>query len=332
MITIQSVIKEKIIKLPRGLKEFIVIINDIIIATFSFTFTFLLSSNDFSKIYNQEVTHFFIISTLILLFVFKIFNIYSTVTRYLGLYDFHVITKSICVFALTCSSYLFLSETKILSVTFPIIQSFFLFCLIIFSRHLASNFLIVKNKQKKLRKRSLIYGAGDAGIHLYNLLEKGNQFHVVGFIDDNESLQNRLINNLKILNPNNITSFQTYYGITEVILAMPTIDKKRKLEIIELLSSYKLNVYSLPDISQYRASKVSLIDLKRIDIPDIISRSIHKPIETMFTKNIYKKTVMFTGGVGSIGFELLKQSLLLNATSLLLIDMNELELYNAEEN
>ena len=329
--TMQAVIKEKIIRLPRRVKQIIVIGNDIIIIIFSFFITFFISSIDLNQLFQKEIVQYFFMSSLVLLFILKVLKLYDTITRYLALYNFLIIFKGICVFTLICIIYLTFYYNSFVTITFPIIQSFFLFSLIIFSRNLASNFLLVKNNEKKVKKRALIYGAGEAGIHLSQVLEKSNQFQIIGFLDDNVNLHNRHINNLKILNPDNFSIYQTYFGITEIILAIPSLKKSRKIEIIDLLSSHKFNVYSLPDISEYTVSKISVIDLKKVDIADITSRSIHEPIQSLLRKNINNKIVMITGGGGSIGQELAKQSLLLNAKTLLIIDMNELGLYGVNE-
>ena len=329
--TMQAVIKEKIIRLPRRVKQIIVIGNDIIIIIFSFFITFFISSIDLNQLFQKEIVQYFFMSSLVLLFILKVLKLYDTITRYLALYNFLIIFKGICVFTLICIIYLTFYYNSFVTITFPIIQSFFLFSLIIFSRNLASNFLLVKNNEKKVKKRALIYGAGEAGIHLSQVLEKSNQFQIIGFLDDNVDLHNRHINNLKILNPDNFSIYQTYFGITEIILAIPSLKKSRKIEIIDLLSSHKFNVYSLPDISEYTVSKISVIDLKKVDIADITSRSIHEPIQSLLRKNINNKIVMITGGGGSIGQELAKQSLLLNAKTLLIIDMNELGLYGVNE-
>ena len=203
--TVQDVIKEKIIKLSRRSKQIIVIVNDIIIIIFSFFISFFISAVDINQLFNKEVIQYFLFSSLILLLILKLLKLYDTITRYLALYNFLVIAKGICAYTLICVIYLILYENNLLTLTFPIIQSFFLFSLIILSRNVASNFLLIKNKDKKIRKRALIYGAGEAGMHLCHILEKNNQFQIIGFLDDNIDLHKRHINNLKILNPNNLS-------------------------------------------------------------------------------------------------------------------------------
>src|SRR5450631_4035731 len=73
-----------------------------------------------------------------------------------------------------------------------------------------------------------IYGAGDAGAHLSNLLLTTRAFNPIVFIDDNKSLRGRLVNGIKVHAPEGLPALIKAHGIDRILLAVPSMNRRRR--------------------------------------------------------------------------------------------------------
>ena len=109
---------------------------------------------------------------------------------------------------------------------------------------------------------------------------------------------------------------------------MPSIGRHKRNQIIKKLSKYKLIVKTLPSISEIIDGRVTISDIKDLNIDDLFNREQVKPDRKLLNKNIKNKVVLVTGAGGSIGSELCRQIIKLKPSKLLLLELNEFALYN----
>ena len=188
----------------------------------------------------------------------------------------------------------------------------------------------MKNKTSK-KINVLIYGAGEAGRQLGVSLEKNNDFKVVGFLDDNKKLKNKTLLGRTINYTNNLKKIAFNLDIGQVFIAMPSISRRKRNQIVKKLSKLKIIVKTLPSISEIIDGRVTVSDIKDINIDDLLNRQQVKPDIKLLKKNISKKIVLVTGAGGSIGSELCRQIIKLKPLKLLLLELNEFALYNIRE-
>ena len=188
----------------------------------------------------------------------------------------------------------------------------------------------MKNKTSK-KINVLIYGAGEAGRQLGVSLEKNNDFKVVGFLDDNKKLKNKTLLGRTINYTNNLKKIAINLNIGQVFIAMPSISRRKRNQIVKKLSKLKIIVKTLPSISEIIDGRVTVSDIKDINIDDLLNRQQVKPDIKLLKKNINKKIVLVTGAGGSIGSELCRQIIKLKPLKLLLLELNEFALYNIRE-
>ena len=188
----------------------------------------------------------------------------------------------------------------------------------------------MKNKTSK-KINVLIYGAGEAGRQLGVSLEKNNDFKVVGFLDDNKKLKNKTLLGRTINYTNNLKKIAFNLDIGQVFIAMTSISRRKRNQIVKKLSKLKILVKTLPSISEIIDGRVTVSDIKDINIDDLLNRQQVKPDIKLLKKNINKKIVLVTGAGGSIGSELCRQSIKLKPLKLLLLELNEFALYNIRE-
>ena len=175
-----------------------------------------------------------------------------------------------------------------------------------------------------------IYGAGEAGAHLSNLLLTTRAFDPVIFIDDNKGLRGRLVNGIKVHLPENLPALIKENGIDRILLALPSLTRRRRREILTLLEPLGVHVQSVPDLEQLVTGTANLADLREVDVSDLLGRDAVPPKPGLFDACIRDMVVMVTGAGGSIGSELCRQIIGLGPKRLVLFEMSELALYNIE--
>src|SRR5690606_19592398 len=120
-------------------------------------------------------------------------------------------------------------------------------------------------------------------------------------------------------------------GINAVLLAIPSASRQRRNEIISRIQAANVQVRTLPSVSEIAQGRVSLSDLRELDIDDLLGREPVSPNHILLGKNITGKVVLVTGAGGSIGSELCRQILALNPTRLILVELSEYALYQILE-
>jgi FlaA1/EpsC-like NDP-sugar epimerase len=179
-------------------------------------------------------------------------------------------------------------------------------------------------------KRVAIYGAGEAGARLSSALIGGTDFEPVLFIDDRRALQGSQINGIGVYPPEDLTELVLSKGIERVLLAMPSASHRRRREVLSALEPLSVHVQSLPDLADIISGKARIDELREVDVSDLLGRDPVPPNPTLFESCIRGKSVMVTGAGGSIGSELCRQILRVAPRRLVLFEMSELALYNAE--
>lgn len=176
----------------------------------------------------------------------------------------------------------------------------------------------------------VIYGAGEAGSQLAHALSSENKYKVVGFVDDNSQLHNQIIHGVKIHSPKKLPELVKKYEIDSILLAIASAGKQRNREVIEGLQNLGVEIKTIPGISEIISGRVSISDIRKIDIVDLLGREEVEPDPNLLEKNIRGKAVMVTGAGGSIGSELCRQILRLLPKRLVLFERNEFALYNID--
>lgn len=176
--------------------------------------------------------------------------------------------------------------------------------------------------------RTLIYGAGSTGMRLLQELRNDSRFQVVGFLDDQPSLQGRHLQNVRIHLPEQLSGLVARHQVEQVLLAMPSVQRDRKRMLVDLLTNQGLKVLSIPSLAQLASGQRLVTDLQPVAIEDLLGREPSTPDPQLLTAAVAGKGVLVTGG-GSIGSELCRQALALGARCLVVVERSEFALYTA---
>jgi FlaA1/EpsC-like NDP-sugar epimerase len=176
-------------------------------------------------------------------------------------------------------------------------------------------------------RRVAIYGAGMAGQQLGFALRQEGKLTLVAYIDDNKSLNGHRIDGVKIHCAEDIDEIVDDLNVGEILLALPGIGRARRLQIIERLAPLQVSVRSLPSIANIIEGRVSVGDLREIQLDELLGRDPVPPDEDLLAAAITGKDILISGAGGSIGSELCRQVVLRRPRKIVLVDQSEFALY-----
>lgn len=218
--------------------------------------------------------------------------------------------------------------------TLAVLVPMILFMLVATSRIVLSALLrdILYSRRRSGGRNVLVYGAGVAGRELSLSIADDPEFHIVGFIDDNPVLRGRRLDGHKIWAPAELPQIVQCEGVDEILLAMPAASRARRRQIVEEVQQLApgVGVRSLPNIAEIASGRVTVGDLREIQIEELLGRDQVTPDPRLMSANIRGRCVMVTGAGGSIGSELSRQILLQQPSTIVLSERSELALYMIE--
>jgi FlaA1/EpsC-like NDP-sugar epimerase len=261
--------------------------------------------------------------------IFVRFGLYRAVIRYIGFKALWAVVQAVSLYALVWGVIGFMMAVEGIPRS-VILINWVLSLLAIGGLRIVARALL-SGKTNNDKKRVLVYGAGDAGIQLVSALEHSSEYYPVGLIDDSLELQGNQIRGLKVFSVDGIDGVIHKLKVDEVLVAMPSASRTKRLDIINALESYPVLVRLLPGIAELAQGKVSIGDLREVSIKDLLGRDTVDANKDLLGKNITGRTVMVTGAGGSIGSELCRQIVFLKPKVLILYEMSELALYTIEK-
>ena len=329
-------IREKLLSANRLTKQIVIALTDFILLLLSsyFSFVIIFGLNTFN-LTDQYLK--IILTPFIGVLVFFSLGIYKSIVRYI---DFDVIRNLLSALAIILILNLiiflflkdFLSFLKLsishlsyeISFQSWVVESLFALVLIVSSRVAANTFFLKTAGEKRV----LIYGAGSAGIQLASALRISAEMRPVGFIDSDPSLHNTFVGGLKVLDPNGIERLILKGRVDEVLIAMPSAKKSVVRSLLSDIEKYSIKVRILPGVAELAQGKVSIGELKEVEITDLLGRTEVEPDQNLISKNLKEKVVLVTGAGGSIGAEISRQVLKNHCRKLIILDVNEFSLYS----
>ena len=135
----------------------------------------------------------------------------------------------------------------------------------------------------------------------------------------------------RIYSPKNLSDLINKNNITLILLAIPSIQRKRRNEIIKSLLHYKIAVRTIPNISNLASGKSLITEFLELNINDLLGRFEVEPFKNLMKKNNFEKTILVTGAGGSLGSELCRQIINQKPKKLLLIEISEYALYTIQQ-
>jgi len=333
---------ERLLPLSQNLKKLLLVALDAFLIFFSATLSFSIRLGEW-YIPNGEMIFILLSAPIIALPIYYFSGIYQVVVRFFSFRNLWLFIKVISISALLWGIYalMFALDSIIESeIVFPrsvvFIHLFISIILTTSSRIIARWILLKKLIPIKLEhhqnpKIVLIYGAGISAVQLMSSLDKSNRYFIVGFIDDIENLQGRYIDGIRVFPSSQIEGIIATFHVEEIFIAISPLSRRKRKNIIDSLEKYQIKVRILPDATDLADGSIKIQDLKEVSIEDLLGRDPVPNDRELLAKTIKGKVVLVTGAGGSIGSEICRQVVLNKPKGLILLEHNELALYNINQ-
>ncbi|KMM84080.1 polysaccharide biosynthesis protein [Pseudomonas lundensis] len=334
-------LRSYLLALPRRYKRVLQIGTDVVLVWLALLLAFLVRLGVDDMI-NPVKLHFwlFVAAPLVAIPLFIRFGMYRAVMRYFGNDALIAIIKAVSLSSLILAVVVYWYSNHNNVVPRSIIFNYWWLSLIMLGGlrlgmrqyFLGDWFAAAQHVPFTSRDDGLprvaIYGAGAAGNQLVAALRMGRVMRPVAFIDDDESIADRVISGLQVFKPDHIQQMIDRTGAQELLLAIPSSSRGRRREILGLLEGFPLHVRSVPGFMDLASGRVKVDDIQEVDIADLLGRDAVPAQGELLEHCIKDQSVLVTGAGGSIGSELCRQILALRPTTLLLFEHSEFNLYS----
>ena len=326
---------QPVLALPRYAKRIIALSVDITLCILTIWLAFYLRLGEFITFtQNTPLATGLIsavgVSLLVAIPLFIVSGLYRAIFRYSGWPAMVAVSRALAVYGLLYTSVITVIGVPGVPRTIGIIQPLLLFFAVASSRALARFWLggaYRSQLQVAALPKALVYGAGTAGRQLVSALANSFEMRVIGFLDDDDRLHGHALNGQPIFSPAELPGLIDSKGVTHVLLAIPSVSRHRRNEILRQIATQPVAVRTLPSFTDLAEGRVTFSDLRDLDIDDLLGRESVAPNHILLAKNITNKVVLVTGAGGSIGSELCRQIIQLKPEKLLLVEMSEYALY-----
>lgn len=317
-------------------RTILAIFHDIVAAAFAWVVAYLLRFNfsiplDFAS--EMLATVGWVVMLQVSVFVG--FGLYRGVWRFASVSDLKRIFLAVSSAAVLLAAFFFMFKTNVVIprsvlVLDPLLLILFMggsrFAYRAWKEHLLYGMTL------KQGEPVIVLGAGEAAIALVKDLARSTQWRVVALLDDDLTMQGREIFGVKVKGTiEQLASVSRYLSVKYVIVAMPSVHHQKRREAIESANALGLEVMTVPAIDDLMSGKVSVSQIRKVDVEDLLGRDSVKLDSSGLQMLIDQKVVMVSGAGGSIGSELCRQIVKYQPNILVCLDISEFSLYQLEQ-
>ena len=309
---------------------------DLLVVSASYFFALLLRHDFRFSLINPEYVEtwerFTPIYAIACLVVFMLLGLYKSIWRFAGLNEFYRI-----LIASLSMSLVHVAATLVFYIRMPIsyymigaLVQFVLVLAIRFSYRIYLSFFPKNAKRNK--DRIMLIGAGSAGqMILRDISENREEGKVVCIIDDNTNKWGRYVDGVRVVGGReSILESVEKYHVNKIFIAIPSATMAQRRDVLSICNETGCEIKNLPGMYQLFSGQVTVKELKDVSIEDLLGRDPIKPDMDEVFRFINGKTVMVTGGGGSIGSELCRQIAGHSPRRLIIFDVYENNAYNIQ--
>jgi len=327
----------RLISLPRFTKKLLLMFADTILLVLALWFSFSLRLGELFIIdISDRLIWLSAAAPIIAIPLFIRFGLYRAIIRYLGMRAAWPVVQAVALYAVLWGLLALLSGVPGIPRSVVLINAM-VALLVVGGSRMLMRWLLRQTQEgngaqsDRMCIRLVIFGAGEAGRQLAVGLVQSPDYKLCGFVDDAAELQGRDLMGVPILSIEQLEPFVERQKVTELLLAIPSITRKARNQIIERLRPVPVRIRTLPGIVDLAKGKVNLSELHELDVEDLLARDPAEPDESLLQAQVNDQVVMVTGAGGSIGSEICRQILRRRPKVLLLFEMSEFALYEVDQ-
>jgi len=322
--------QQRILAWPRAIKRLVVLSMDVVLSLLAtwLAFTLRLDSPNWP---DETQLRVYLLAPLLAIPVFIRLGLYRAIFRYTGQAALLTTAKAVAIYGGLLVGALLWARWENVPRSLGVLQPLIFLLLVGGSRALARFWLAGRRQALAGHERFLIYGAGLAGAQTAAALAMSGQYSLLGFVDDDPAKIGRSINGVQVHAGRDIAAIVEKEGVTDILLALPSVSRERRNRIIESLRHLPLHIRTLPGMADLTSGRVTVQDFRELDIEDLLGRDPVPPDAALMARDLAQKTVLVTGAGGSIGGELCRQILRQQPDLLILLDHSEFALYSIHQ-
>ena len=325
----------------RFLSRWLVLAIDVIIAIFSFLAATALRLNfRYEELHLEVFIYHFVFLLSIRLITFLYFKTYSGIIRHTSIEDAVLILKTIftgtmvaAVISLAIRYFLQVETLIYVPISILVIEFFICLFLLVSLRFMVKKFYESFINEFKPAVGVLIYGAGYSGLLTKNVIQndRGINYQVLGFIDDNESKVGKTIEGIRVFNlAEALDKFVDTYEGLQVIMAIKNINIQAKRKISDVFLDRGVVVKTLPPVDKWVGGEFAINQIHNVKIEDLLGREEIQMNNKMISEEMNSKSILVTGAAGSIGSEIVRQLIAYFPSKIILVDQAESGLFDLE--
>jgi len=320
-----------ILGLKRQQKKTVLMIFDAIAVPISLWFAYFLRIGVPRQDVIESLVGVFVLTPMLAVLIFWYLGLYSTLIRSMENRTIVIIATGSVITGLFVAAAAYMDKGIWVPRSVPAIFAILTFLSVGGIRVLAITYYRYAIGFSLIREPLLIYGAGGVGIQLATALENSQLYSVIGFIDDDPSMQGSTIRGRRIYTPDSLGAIFQRHNNVRVLIAIAKISPEQKRSLIQRLAQYPARIETVPALTEIVSGSLSVSELEKVKIEDLLGRDPIPPIPELFRKAIEGRCIFVSGAGGSIGSEICNQVLQNNPEKLVLFEQNELALYTLEK-
>lgn len=242
--------------------------------------------------------------------IFWLLKLYKSIWRFASFKELQRVTLATCVTAIIHTIAITFIITR-MPITYYVVGAFFQFVFTVGIRFSYRFILLLRAKRNSDDEiPTLLIGGGSGAILTMKEIDRSEAIKdkVVCIIDDNKNKWNRDIDGVLVVGGRDkIIETVEKYGIKKIYLAIPSLSAKERKKILDICKETDCEIKTLPGMYQVMLGKISVSSYRNVEIEDLLGREPVKMGSRELREYLSGKTVLITGGGGSIGSELCRQ-------------------------
>lgn len=292
---------------------------------------------DIDRIFLESIYQYAGINIICTIAIFYAFHLYTSLWKYASVNELVNITLAVVISGIVNAVGMRAFQNPV-PRSYDILYTMFLLAMMIgirffyrFVRFMKTEYFI---RNRKEMSNVMVIGAGDAGAAIVKELRLNETLkrRVCCMIDDDPAKKGKYVQGCLVVGgKKDIISAVERYGITKIIIAMPSAPKSTIKEIVDLCQHTECKIRILPGMYQLVSGEVSVSQLRDVEIGDLLGREQIKVNLNEILGYVQNKVVLVTGGGGSIGSEICRQLAGHGVKQLIIVDIYENNIYEIQQ-